>query len=178
MNDTSQAVDKPPASILRKEDLKESSGKNDYPNAKDSETPSNTCIEKSSEMNGIDQKRKDIIEERSSEELNKQINETKISEKTNRLAAENKIKKELKEIKALKTNLEKVLEKQNPTMKEEIEAEEDTYNIEALVERKGSKYLVKWENFPEDQNTWEPKSSIPAFIRKVKQLKHDFDLKS
>ena len=46
--------------------------------------------------------------------------------------------------------------------------EEDVYNIEALMEKKGSKYLVKWENFPEDQNTWEPKSSIPALILKVR----------
>jgi len=44
--------------------------------------------------------------------------------------------------------------------------EEDVYNIEALMEKKGSKYLVKWENFPEDQNTWEPKSSIPALFLK------------
>ena len=46
--------------------------------------------------------------------------------------------------------------------------EEDVYNIEALMEKKGSKYLVKWENFPEDQNTWEPKSSIPDLILKVR----------
>ena len=46
--------------------------------------------------------------------------------------------------------------------------EEDVYNVEALMEKKGSKYLVKWENFPEDQNTWEPKSSIPALILKVR----------
>merc|ERR1712218_157606 len=44
--------------------------------------------------------------------------------------------------------------------------EEEVYNVEALIEKKGSKYLVKWENFPDDQNTWEPKSSIPDFILK------------
>merc|ERR1712128_332041 len=43
---------------------------------------------------------------------------------------------------------------------------EDVYNIEALVEKKGSKFLVKWENWPSDTNTWEPKASIPAFILK------------
>jgi len=42
--------------------------------------------------------------------------------------------------------------------------EEDVYNIEALVEKKGSKYLVKWENYPSEQNTWEPKSFIPEYI--------------
>ena len=44
--------------------------------------------------------------------------------------------------------------------------EEDIYTIEALVAKKGSKYLVKWENFPSDQNTWEPRSAIPPFIVK------------
>ena len=46
-------------------------------------------------------------------------------------------------------------------------ATKEVYNIEALVERKGSKYLVQWENFPVDQNTWEPRSSIPDFILQV-----------
>ena len=30
---------------------------------------------------------------------------------------------------------------------------DDVYNIESLVEKKGSIYLVKWENYPEDQHT-------------------------
>jgi len=41
---------------------------------------------------------------------------------------------------------------------------EEVYNIESLVKKKGNKYLVKWENYGEDQNTWEPESSIPSFI--------------
>ena len=45
--------------------------------------------------------------------------------------------------------------------------EEDIYTIEALIAKKGSKYLVKWENYPHDQNTWEPRSAIPPFIVKV-----------
>ena len=32
------------------------------------------------------------------------------------------------------------------------------------MEKKGSKYLVKWENYPEEQNTWEPRSAIPKEI--------------
>ena len=54
--------------------------------------------------------------------------------------------------------------KKNPLVKPK---EEDVYNIEALVEKKGSKYLVKWENYPSEQNTWEPKSSIPEYILSV-----------
>jgi len=53
-----------------------------------------------------------------------------------------------------------------PTKKSKPPLTDDVYNIEALTEKKGSKYLVKWENFPEDQNTWEPKSSIPDYILK------------
>ena len=48
--------------------------------------------------------------------------------------------------------------------------EEDIYTIESLVAKKGSKYLVKWENFPHDQNTWEPRSAIPPFIVKVSDV--------
>lgn len=48
--------------------------------------------------------------------------------------------------------------------------EEDIYTIESLVAKKGSKYLVKWENFPHDQNTWEPRSAIPPFIVKVSNV--------
>ena len=44
---------------------------------------------------------------------------------------------------------------------------EEEYIIEMLVKREGNKYLVKWENFPVAQNTWEPRSSIPRFILEV-----------
>jgi len=50
--------------------------------------------------------------------------------------------------------------------KEKKTSEEETYNIEALVKKKGSKYLVKWENYSDKYNTWEPISSIPLFILK------------
>jgi hypothetical protein len=54
------------------------------------------------------------------------------------------------------------------------------YNIESLLEKKGSNYLVKWENFPESQNTWEPRSSIPTLIVKVQiclNIKHSIKIK-
>ena len=44
---------------------------------------------------------------------------------------------------------------------------EEIYIIESLIKKNKNKYLVKWENFPEDQSTWEPKSSIPKFILEV-----------
>ena len=52
------------------------------------------------------------------------------------------------------------LKKKKPTSK----AEPKTYIIESLVERKGDKYLVKWERYPPEQSTWEPRANIPKFI--------------
>ena len=52
------------------------------------------------------------------------------------------------------------LKKKKPTSK----AEPKTYIIESLVERKGDKYLVKWESYPPEQSTWEPRANIPKFI--------------
>merc|ERR1712130_874813 len=48
--------------------------------------------------------------------------------------------------------------------KTEQPEDEEVYNIEALIKKKGSKYLVKWEDYSTEHNTWEPKSSIPDFI--------------
>ena len=49
----------------------------------------------------------------------------------------------------------------------EDEPEDDVYIIESLREKKGNQFLVKWENYPEDKNTWEPRASIPDDILKV-----------
>jgi len=48
--------------------------------------------------------------------------------------------------------------------------EEEVYNIETLLKKKGSKYLVKWEDYAADHNTWEPKSSIPEFILRYYEM--------
>jgi len=55
--------------------------------------------------------------------------------------------------------LKKVRKKQYPE-------EEETYIIESLLEKKGSKFLVKWEQFSEEWNSWEPRSGLPVFITK------------
>ena len=40
----------------------------------------------------------------------------------------------------------------------------------AIKEKEGHKYLVRWENFPESEDTWELRSSIPAeLIRKYEE---------
>jgi hypothetical protein len=51
--------------------------------------------------------------------------------------------------------------------KESKTEKEDVYIIESLIKKKGSKYFVKWENYSEELNTWEPASSIPHFIVQV-----------
>ena len=56
---------------------------------------------------------------------------------------------------------------------EEHIPEEEVYNIEKLVAKKEKKYLVKWENYPENQNTWEPRYTILKFILKY----YEADLK-
>jgi hypothetical protein len=48
--------------------------------------------------------------------------------------------------------------------------EDDVYIIELLKEKKGNKFLVKWENFSEDEDSWEPQSSIPDYMVQVNIL--------
>merc|ERR1711936_1317349 len=54
--------------------------------------------------------------------------------------------------------------KQRNLTKEPVDDKEDVFIIEKLMEKKGKKYYVKWLNFPEDECTWEPRSSIPEHI--------------
>jgi len=66
--------------------------------------------------------------------------------------------------KAPDDEIEVKAKKQKVQVKEKDVAEEEVYIIESLREKSGNKFLVKWENYPEDENTWEPKSSIPDYI--------------
>jgi hypothetical protein len=45
--------------------------------------------------------------------------------------------------------------------------DEHVYTIEAILAKKGSTYLVKWENYPNDENSWEPRCSIPDLVIQV-----------
>jgi hypothetical protein len=70
--------------------------------------------------------------------------------------------------KAAKKKGSKKTEKTKPKNEgDSAEVHEDVYIIESLLKKNGSKFLVKWENYSEEYNTWEPKSSIPDFIVKV-----------
>ena len=70
---------------------------------------------------------------------------------------------------AQKTNTQKKKKEVNKNMEDKNETDpvEEVYIIESLLKKNGSKFLVKWENYSDEYNSWEPKSSIPANIVKV-----------
>ena len=51
-----------------------------------------------------------------------------------------------------------------PSPKSKKKKSDNVYNVETLLEKKGNKYLVKWEGYSDADNTWEPSSSIPKHI--------------
>ena len=83
-------------------------------------------------------------------------------------------RKETQKIKDYKSTLveikktEKQTESKLPIKPNKLNTKtEEVYIVEALLEKKGSKFLVKWENYSEDWNSWEPRSGLPFFIIKV-----------
>ena len=83
---------------------------------------------------------------------------------------ERKETQKIKEYKSALTEIKKV--KSKPRVKKNKPAAmlEEVYIVEALLEKKGSTFLVKWENYDKDWNSWEPKTGLPAFIVKVSNL--------
>ena len=59
-----------------------------------------------------------------------------------------------------KTSKEDKIKPATPQKKKE------TFLIESLVWKKGNTFLVKWENFPSNQSTWEPRTNIPKRLLK------------
>ena len=59
-------------------------------------------------------------------------------------------------------------------LKTEKKLEEDYYIVEKILDKKifgrGVKYLVKWENYPFEDSSWEPLVNL----RNVKDLLRDF----
>ena len=64
-------------------------------------------------------------------------------------------------IKNLKSDLKFSVKKKNQT---------EVFIIEYLKEKIGTKYLVKWENRHESENTWEPRNKIPRSVLQVFRL--------
>lgn len=60
---------------------------------------------------------------------------------------------------------------------EEDDSDPDEYNVESIVARRknpktgGYEYLIKWENYPDSQNTWEPSEHLkcPDLIAKFNE---------
>ena len=38
--------------------------------------------------------------------------------------------------------------------------EEDTYNVERILEERNGHFLIKWKNYPDSDNTWEPEYNL------------------
>jgi len=78
-------------------------------------------------------------------------------------------RKETAKIKAYKSTIYDEKQDAKEALEKSIDpedTEEEMYIIEALLEKKGSKYLVKWENYDDSWNSWEPVAGIPPFIVK------------
>ena len=41
------------------------------------------------------------------------------------------------------------------------------FEIHSIQKSKGDRFLIKWDGYSDEENTWEPRSSIPQYILKV-----------
>lgn len=58
--------------------------------------------------------------------------------------------------------------------------EEDEFEVEEILERRGQRYLIKWKGYPHSENTWEPIQNLGncqiilrQFRRTAKSRRHD-----
>ena len=79
---------------------------------------------------------------------------------------EKSVRKSKRDLKPAKKSSLQFKAKKKKAPKKEEEVEDGMFIIEALVDKRGGQYLVKWLNYPSSENTWEPKSAIPRFILK------------
>ena len=73
----------------------------------------------------------------------------------------------LKEYRSALIQTEKTESKPKVKKVKNVSKEDKVYTIEALLEKEGSMFLVKWENYSSLLNSWEPRDGIPPFIVKV-----------
>jgi len=43
------------------------------------------------------------------------------------------------------------------------EAETEEYEVERILEQKDQKYLIKWKDYEESENTWEPVRNLENY---------------
>ena len=80
---------------------------------------------------------------------------------------ERKETQKIKEYKSALTEIKKTETKPRVKKNKPVAPQEEMFIIESLLEQKGSTFLVKWENYNEDWNSWEPRAGIPLFIVEV-----------
>ena len=73
----------------------------------------------------------------------------------------------IKEYKSALTEIKKTETKPRVKKHKSDTPQEEMFIVESLLEKKGSSFLVKWENYNEDWNSWEPRAGIPSFIVQV-----------
>ena len=161
------------------------------------------CLENRNENHAIDEPKMDSKQEepakrskRSIESINgveannirkrnpqmQQTKEQKVPD-VNGMISNKRERKETQKLKDYKTGLKKnnsTTETQSKSEKSEISTKKEptkkgkVYIIESLLKKEGSMFLVKWENYSDLWNSWEPKEGIPPFIVKVHFLRIQF----
>ena len=57
-------------------------------------------------------------------------------------------------------------------------AVDNDYQLEAIRDRRTSlgrvQYLIKWKDFPEEQNTWEPLTNLPNHSKEIAEFEERF----
>jgi len=122
----------------------------------------------------IDQSKENKLEKGGSkskqQKQSKNIRETGISVAANGSLKSKRERKETNKLKEFKTGLTKtkkiITELDIKKTKKGMAKQDEVYVIESLIEKEGSMYLVKWDNYSHFWNTWEPRNEIPAFIVK------------
>jgi hypothetical protein len=84
-----------------------------------------------------------------------------------------KIRKHRKKIN-INAKEEEILMQEDQNLAEEdaksVQKEENGKTIELLLARNGWKYLVKWKNLPNEENSWEHWTAIPKKILNVRKF--------
>ena len=99
-----------------------------------------------------------------------QNEETPIATTSMKSKRERKETPKLKEYRSALIQTEKTESKPKAKKVKNVSKEDKVYTIEALLEKEGSMFLVKWENYTSLWNSWEPREGIPPFILKVIDL--------
>ena len=80
---------------------------------------------------------------------------------------ERKETQRIKDYKSALTEIKKTEARPRVKKNKPVATQEEMFIIESLLQEKGSSFLVKWENYNEDWNSWEPRAGIPPFILQV-----------